>query len=83
MHISGKTRHFLGLLTGASLAAISAPAFAQDADNGGGLDEIVVTAQKREQNLQEVPLAIARSVPRRLSSWASRTRAIFPALPPM
>ena len=59
MHISGKTRHFLGLLTGASLAAISAPAFAQDADNGGGLDEIVVTAQKREQNLQEVPLAIS------------------------
>jgi iron complex outermembrane recepter protein len=34
-----------------SLTAISAPAFAQ-------LDEIVVTAQKKEQNLQDVPIAI-------------------------
>lgn len=34
-----------------SLTALSAPAFAQ-------LDEIVVTAQKKEQNLQDVPIAI-------------------------
>ncbi len=59
MQISGKSRRFLGLLTGAGLAALSAPAYSQDASIGSGLDEIVVTAQKREQNLQEVPLAIS------------------------
>lgn len=28
------------------------------ADNRGGMDEVIVTAQKREQNLQEVPVAV-------------------------
>ncbi len=50
----------IGLAAGASMLAMSAPAFAQAADAGGsGLTEIVVTAQKREQNLQEVPIAIS------------------------
>lgn len=51
--------------------AMSAPAWAQSAtpdrsteagsttEDSGGLSEIVVTAQKREQNLQEVPIAIS------------------------
>ncbi|MBP6379254.1 MAG: TonB-dependent receptor [Sphingorhabdus sp.] len=37
--------------------AMSVPAFAQDAADADN-DEIVVTAQKREQNLQDVPVAI-------------------------
>lgn len=43
-----------------ALIATSAPAFAQDAEDEGGKGaEIIVTAQKREENLQEVPLAIS------------------------
>ena len=49
---------------GASLAVIAAatsigaaPAFAQDQD-GASLDEIVITAQRREESLQDVPIAI-------------------------
>ena len=58
------------LLAGAGLAALALPtaALAQDApvaqdqaadDEVGGLNEIVVTAEKRGQNLQEVPIAIS------------------------
>jgi iron complex outermembrane receptor protein len=43
------------LLAGAALMAT--PASAQD-DGGPQLEEIVVTAQKREQNLQDVPVAV-------------------------
>ena len=49
------SRTFKGLTALAvstSFLAISAPAFAQ-------LDEIIVTAQKKEENLQDVPIAIA------------------------
>ncbi len=38
------------------------PAFAQGAtteDNSGGIEEIVVTAQKRAESAQEVPIAIS------------------------
>ena len=51
--MSSRTLKGLTALTlSTSLLAISAPAMAQ-------LDEIIVTAQKREQNLQDVPIAIA------------------------
>jgi iron complex outermembrane receptor protein len=53
------------LLASASLFISTAPGFAQDAtsepvaqDEGSGLEEIVVTAQKREENLQNVPVAV-------------------------
>ena len=36
----------------------SAPAFAQEADDASAGDEIIVTAQKREENLQTVPISI-------------------------
>ncbi|MEP3890613.1 MAG: TonB-dependent receptor [Hellea sp.] len=50
--MSSKTfKGLTALAVSTSLLAISAPAFAQ-------LDEIVVTAQKKEENLQDVPIAI-------------------------
>lgn len=51
---------FAYLAVGASAFALAAPALAQDAgasETDSGI--IVVTAQKREQNLQDVPLAIS------------------------
>jgi iron complex outermembrane recepter protein len=49
------------LLAGVSTALLAAPVFAQDAapaEEDAGLEEIVVTAQKREQNLQDVPVSV-------------------------
>jgi iron complex outermembrane receptor protein len=63
------TRLSAVLLVGTCFASFATPSFAQTAnpddtadqavDDTGGLDEIVVTAQKREQNLQNVPIAIS------------------------
>ena len=48
------------LLAGVGLAGFSAPAFAQAAEEDNGtLGEIVVTAQKRSESLQETPIAIS------------------------
>src|SRR5690606_16232139 len=45
---------------GVSVLAMTSPAFAQEsASEASSLDTIVVTAQKREQNLQDVPLSIS------------------------
>jgi iron complex outermembrane recepter protein len=44
-------------LMASTAMGLSAPAFAQEAGEENN-DEIVVTAQKREQNLQDVPVAI-------------------------
>ena len=42
-----------------SVALVSAPAYAQDAEDGAATGgEIVVTAQKREQRLIDVPSAV-------------------------
>lgn len=50
-------RNYLYLTTlAASLVAIASPATAQQ---GLALEEIVVTARKREENLQEVPVSIS------------------------
>jgi iron complex outermembrane receptor protein len=51
----------LGLLVSAAATALfaSGAALAQEeADRSGGLEEIVVTAQRREQSMQDVPVAI-------------------------
>jgi len=51
------------LFTGGSVLGLSAPAFAADAaeaaDESGGLEEILVTANKREESLQQAPLSIS------------------------
>lgn len=53
-HSNIHVRTAIATLLASSAIAVSAPAFAQESDS----DEIVVTAQKREQNLQDVPVAI-------------------------
>jgi len=48
------------LLAGISAVAVStAPAIAQEAEDVGGIADIVVTAQKKEENLQTVPIAVS------------------------
>lgn len=55
-------RDRLSLALLAAIAAVALPAFAQDAAPDGGdageLDRIVVTAQKREQQISDVPISI-------------------------
>lgn len=52
----------IGLAVAAALASVAAPrtpVLAATADAaGGGLQEVVVTARKREENLQDVPISI-------------------------
>lgn len=50
-------RTAVATLMASSAIGMSVPAFAQAAAEDDN-DEIVVTAQKREQNLQDVPVAI-------------------------
>lgn len=50
-------QHAKWVLAAAALTA-AATATAQDQDVSGGLEEITVTAQRREQSLQDVPIAI-------------------------
>jgi iron complex outermembrane receptor protein len=65
MHFSmfKKTNFVRAALLGTSMIAlgISAPAFAQTApaDDDMANNEIIVTAQKREQNIQDVPVAVS------------------------
>ncbi|WP_300117373.1 TonB-dependent receptor [Sphingobium sp.] len=51
------------LMTGAALVALATPAHAQQGAAGSGEDvataEIIVTAQNRQQSVQDVPIAIA------------------------
>lgn len=44
---------------GSGAATVASAATADSNASGGSLDEVVVTAQRREQNLQDVPLAVS------------------------
>jgi iron complex outermembrane recepter protein len=54
--IGGRPRHIAGLL--AISATWSLGAWAADTSNQPALTEIIVTAQKREQNIQDVPVSV-------------------------
>src|SRR3546814_467583 len=59
MSIIGKSsakRHVLLLTT--TILIAPGQVFAQDANYGEDSNEIIVTAQKREQNLQDVPISV-------------------------
>lgn len=79
--------HFkTALYLGASLMTfgLAAPAYAQAADSqeSGGIEEIVVTAQRREENLQDVPISVsafsAEQLAARGTTDASRLEGMVP-----
>ena len=48
------------LLAGVASVLLCQPVFAAEQDSGSGkLDEIIVTAQKREENLQQIPISVS------------------------
>ncbi len=57
MRSQSTRRAILATLLGSTML-VSTPSFAQEAAEEAGGDEIIVTAQKREESLQKVPLSI-------------------------
>ena len=55
---AGRRSRWSALLLATTMLGGASSAMAQQASTGGGLDEIIVTAQKREQNLQDVPISV-------------------------
>jgi iron complex outermembrane receptor protein len=70
--------------------AISAPAYAQDAQNQasqetaqeGGIQEIIVTAQKRTEDVQDVPIAISAFGAQQLQERAVNSVAALSGITP-
>ncbi len=60
MQLKYLKRRLLLAASAASLVTLSAgvPVFAQEAESAFALDEIVVTAQRRQENQQDVPIAV-------------------------
>ena len=60
MNFKGKTKELVNTAASAALltASTTLPAIAQEAPRTRALDEIVVTAQKREEGITEVPVAL-------------------------
>jgi iron complex outermembrane receptor protein len=77
--------HLGKLMSGAATAALFvSPAFAQDAaeEQQGGIQEIVVTAQKRAENVQDVPIAISAFTSESLSERAVTSVAGLSSIAP-
>jgi len=53
-----KKKQTFTMICGAAALTAALPALAQTEEPASALDEILVTAQKREQNIQDVPIAI-------------------------
>lgn len=51
--------HYTTAISALAIGLAATPAFAQDDENSGYSNEIIVTAQKRAQNIQDVPIAIS------------------------
>jgi len=54
----GQKSRMAALLSGVALTALPFAAQAAEADTANQVEELIVTAQKREQSLQDVPIAI-------------------------
>ena len=60
MHKSLRLRRALAVSASAfAILAVAAPAFAQDEGGGTTVGELIVTAQKREEAIQDVPIAVS------------------------
>jgi iron complex outermembrane recepter protein len=73
------------LMSGVAIATMFAsPVFAQDAteEQQGGIQEIVVTAQKRAENVQDVPIAISAFTAEALSERAVTSVAALSNIAP-
>ncbi|MEL0154056.1 TonB-dependent receptor [Sphingopyxis sp.] len=64
-------KHSLAMLLAASALAGPAAAFAQEApvESEGGLDDIIVTAQKRAEGLSDVPISISAVSGKQVESY--------------
>jgi outer membrane receptor protein involved in Fe transport len=76
-----KLRTAIHLVLGAAALGSSLAASAQDAEGFTVLDEIIVTAQKREENVQDVPIAVTALSPdalvsQRIDTGADLQRAV-------
>jgi iron complex outermembrane receptor protein len=58
LKVTARTAFLLGTALSSSQAFAQAALATEEAAQSGGIEEIVVTAQKREQSLQDVPISI-------------------------
>ncbi len=66
------------LMAAAGATAIALPALAQQAERSGGLEEIIVTAQKRVESAQDVPIALSGLSSAPTSGASRRSRCARP-----